>query len=336
MDINNANKEKKAIDIAKFLCAILVVAIHTHPLVYGTTADYYFNCFYRIAVPFFFVTTSYFFYTGGGKISKYVRRLLILYACWFCIELPFTIKVHFIDEDGGLVINSLKFLHGLLIGNSFFASWFLTASMEGMLILYLFKNKKHCLFFVGASCFVLGLIWCLWYGLVRNTCVESYYNYFGLAFLPAGSFIIAIPYLIIGKLLAEGKIPNIPYLAYILFIVLVVAELYVCRNSYNKPFDDVYLSLIPLSIILFQVASKIQISDTSYITSICRFLRNSSILIYLLHPVFVYLILQTELINKTLENNSWLLFVIVLICSILLSSIIIRLSKRFGLLKYMY
>lgn len=189
---------------------------------------------------------------------------------------------------------------------------------------------------MGAVCFVLGLIWCLWYGLVRGTCIETYYNYFGLVFLPAGSFIIAIPYLVIGKLLAEGKIPNIPYLACILIVILTGAELYVCRNSYNNPFDDVYLSLVPLSIILFQLASKIQISDTSYITSICRFLRKSSILIYLLHPVFVYLILQTGIIEKTLENNFWLLFVIVVICSILLSSIIIRLSKRFGLLKHMY
>ena len=85
MDKVVENSQNCGIDIAKFLCAILVVAIHTHPLQYGTTLDYYFNCFCRIAVPFFFVSSSYFYYTKGGQIVKSLRRLLILYMCWFVV-----------------------------------------------------------------------------------------------------------------------------------------------------------------------------------------------------------------------------------------------------------
>ena len=58
------------VDIAKFVGAMLVVAIHTHPLGYGSVPDYYFNCLCRIAVPFFFVTSSYFFYTGGVRLKS--------------------------------------------------------------------------------------------------------------------------------------------------------------------------------------------------------------------------------------------------------------------------
>lgn len=331
------NIQKCGIDIAKFLCAILVVCIHTHPLQYGTTIDYYFNCFCRIAVPFFFVSSSYFYFTRGGDIKKYIRRLLILYACWFVVEIPFTLKVYFFDASNSLLFNTLKFVRGILINNSFFASWFLTALMEGMFIIHLLEKKKPTLLYViGSLCFSLALIWCLWYGLIRGTRIESYYNYFGFVFMPANSFVIAIPYLIIGKLFAEKRIPEINYFLCVIFVLVAVVEVCICKYSFNKPFDDVYISLIPLSIIIFQFASKISVSKTSSLNSVCRFLRKCSILIYLLHPVFIYIFEQFGLFQAQGDYNPLVLFLTVLVCSVLCSSMIIALSKRYNLLKYMY
>lgn len=330
------NQPKYGIDFAKFLCSILVVAIHTHPIQYGTIADYYFNCFCRIAVPFFFVTSSYFYYTKGGGIKKYIRRLLILYVCWFVVEIPFTIKVYFFDADGSILLNSFKFIRGLLINNSFFASWFLTALMEGMLIIHLLENKRTLLNIIGVSCFVLGLVWCMWFGLIRGTQIESNFTYFCLIFMPAQSFIIAIPYLLIGKLIAEKKVPIIPSLLSILFVTLAFIEIYICRNTFNKPFDDVYLSLVPLTIIVFQIANKIKYTGSSWLSSICIFLRKSSILIYLTHPIFVYIFLQTDWYKNDNLTNSLLLFLTVLTCSIISSLVLIALSNRFLVLKKMY
>lgn len=337
MENKVVDTQKCGVDIAKFLCAILVVCIHTHPLQYGTTPDFYFNCFCRIAVPFFFVTSSYFYYTRGGQINKYVRRLLILYACWFVVEIPFTIKVYFFDADGSLLLNSLKFIRGLMINNSFFASWFLIALIEGMVIIHMLE-KKHTilLYIIGASCFVLGLLWCMWYGLISGTWFEKYYHYFGIVVMPAQSFIIAIPYLIIGKLIAENKISKIPSLLCFFFVILAIVEVHICKNSFNKPFDDVSLSLVPLTIILFQLSSKIRIAETSQIFPICRFLRKSSIMIYLLHPIFVYVFLQMGLFQKESVINSLSLFLTVFLCSFLCSSLIIVASQRIKLLKYMY
>ena len=337
MKINKVRTEKKGIDIAKFLCAILVVCIHTHPLQYGTTIDYYFNCFCRIAVPFFFVSSSYFYYTRGGQIKNYLKRLFILYLCWFVVELPLTIKVYFFDAEGSLLFNSLKFLRGLLINNSFFASWFLTALMEGMLIIHLVENKKpNLVYALGVVCFILGLLWSMWYGLLRGTMFETYYHYFGLVVMPANSFIIAIPYLIIGKWFAEKMIPKINYLLCVIFVLMAVVEVCICKDSFNKPFDDVYISLIPLSIIIFQFASKISISKTSSLNSVCRFLRKCSILIYLLHPVFIYIFEQFGLFQTQSDYNPLVFFLSVLVCSVLCSSLIIALSKRYNFLKYMY
>lgn len=52
-----------AIDIAKFVMALLVVAIHTHPEneIENKLILDIINCIYSIAVPFFFVASGFFY-----------------------------------------------------------------------------------------------------------------------------------------------------------------------------------------------------------------------------------------------------------------------------------
>lgn len=77
-------KEYKAIDLFKFVASILVVTLHTKPFAWFADVDYYFTCFGRIAVPFFFITTSFFFFNKEKPdIKRYTKRLSILYLLWF-------------------------------------------------------------------------------------------------------------------------------------------------------------------------------------------------------------------------------------------------------------
>lgn len=82
-------------DVLKFGLAILVVLIHT------SQQGMFFRPILRVAVPLFFLMTSYFFFakqaslnTGDEKkkgLQKYVKRTLWLYAFWFVALLPLTI-----------------------------------------------------------------------------------------------------------------------------------------------------------------------------------------------------------------------------------------------------
>lgn len=77
-----------SIDIFRYVCAILAVGIHTHPLAdFSYEAGYIFgNIVPRIAVPFFLAAAGYFYIQklerGEKPFFPYVKRLLIPYFIW--------------------------------------------------------------------------------------------------------------------------------------------------------------------------------------------------------------------------------------------------------------
>lgn len=80
-----------SIDIFRYVCAIMVVGIHTQPLSeFSHEAGYLFsNIVPRISVPFFFAAAGYFYVQKLEKGQKpffpYVKRLLIPYFIWSVI-----------------------------------------------------------------------------------------------------------------------------------------------------------------------------------------------------------------------------------------------------------
>lgn len=80
------------IDITKFICAIMVVAIHTQPFINFSWLDRGPGIVTRLAVPFFFVCTGFFLFddiVDSPKIKKYLLRILLLYVIWSIVYLPF-------------------------------------------------------------------------------------------------------------------------------------------------------------------------------------------------------------------------------------------------------
>ena len=94
-------KQYRAIDIAKFVMAILVVAIHVRPFT-GQTAFVYDDIIARIADPLFFQITAFLFFekifaqiSGNLRqgmfwrmLGHYMKRILALYTAWFVIYAP--------------------------------------------------------------------------------------------------------------------------------------------------------------------------------------------------------------------------------------------------------
>jgi len=81
-------ERNRSIDIFRYVCAIMVIAIHTRPFYdIDTHWGYVFSQILpRIAVPFFFLVSGY-FYTRSLKAGKriffpYIKRILQHYAIW--------------------------------------------------------------------------------------------------------------------------------------------------------------------------------------------------------------------------------------------------------------
>lgn len=90
MDKNGRNS---SIDLFRYLCAVLVVAIHTNPFA-EINEELGYVCSQiipRIAVPFFFAAAGYFYFrklekgVTGFVFLTYLRRLLCTYFVWSCV-----------------------------------------------------------------------------------------------------------------------------------------------------------------------------------------------------------------------------------------------------------
>ncbi len=320
------------LDVGKIVAAILVVTLHTHALGQGSSADFWLSALCRIAVPFFFITSSFLFYKRGGDIRKYVFRILILYAVWFVLEAPLTYNKFFVDTDKSLPYNLALFTRGLLINSTFYVSWFLTASWQGMLLVWWLSKKisSKWLVVIGILCFLSSLPGTMWYGLIAGTPARQPYWLFNMMLCPANSFIVAVPYCIAGKFLAEGRIRFSPrwkgFAALAAALLVCILELAICKDSYWM--SDTYLGLLLLSPILVALLSE---TDVPIGKETSKCLRNLSTLIYLCHWPFMFFI------SKALgQSSGWRLYLLTLAASIVFSVLVYLLSKRIKALRYLY
>lgn len=133
--LENKKKVLPALDLARFVGALLVVMIHTFPLVdvnlylnYGIT-----NYIARLAVPFFFVTSGYLCFKKTSyeqfdfSVPKqYAFRMLKLYVLWTVVYfIPFFIRSVYMCERGyvyGLICAIRTFLF-----SGYHHLWYLSA-----------------------------------------------------------------------------------------------------------------------------------------------------------------------------------------------------------------
>ena len=319
------------LDVGKLIAAVLIIILHTHPLAPVKNADYWLTGFCRIAVPFFFITSSFLFFFNNGDIRRYITRILILYAVWFVIEAPLTYYRFFILPDRTLPFKVLLFLRGLFINSTFYASWYLTASWQAMLIVWWLSKKigRFGLWAIGILCFVSALPGTMWYGLIAGTPARNHYWLYNMMFCPANSFIIAIPYCILGRELANHRFrPSKKWTQRLLvFAILFSAfELWICRSSYWM--TDVFLGLLFICPLLVRL-----LTDTSFglAYKYSKCIRSVSTLLYLCHlPIKFFLSSLLGVADGVLMATGTLLI------SFLFSISIYYLSLRVHWLRFLY
>lgn len=325
------SKAIHSIDIWKFISCTLIVLLHCRPLSSHPLSDYFLTCFCRIAVPFFFIASSFFYFRSGKDIGAFVKRLLILYLCWFIIELPLTIPRFFVNNDNSFYYNSFLFIRGLLINSTFHASWFITALWQGVLIVWWLSKKisTKSLYLIGGFCFLLACSLSMYRELFSQTAIWPILRYIGIFLAPANSFIIAIPYCIMGKFFAEHQDYQVKYKGLYLTagVLLACLEVWLCRDIGYM--SDVYLSLFLISPCIFLIVLNWEIQINP---SVSKYLRNCSILVYLLHLPILYLLTT----YTSLPKGTPMILVCVFFCSMLLASLIIWASKKIPQLRYLY
>lgn len=301
--------------------------IHTQPFI---SSQYKYLAFSLCTwgVPYFFVMSSYFYYKNGEN-PKFFKRIILLYAVWFIIELPL-VYLRFFHNDNTIEMNMKKFLWGLLTGSTFPVSWYLMALLEGVFILKVLQRRFGNLTLVFIAVLFYSL--CLLSSSYSFMIECDVWNSINETIRFGNSFFVGIIYLTIGKILAEsieGKVsfsPTILLILLVLSIILWCLEIYWVQDDFINTGCFITLPLLTMVVASLSLKLSVRLND-----SLLHLFRKASTLIYLSHPVVIFILSRFF----GMECGVFL-FVVTFTVSGLFAISINTLSYRFKLLKYLY
>ena len=318
-------KDIKGFDLLKFLLALVIVSLHAsldNPFLPAPFSKLIQN-FQNLAVPGFFVISSYVFFARITDMSsreqrvalwKYEKRVLILYLSWSVIMLPITLRYHdYLSLSFGLLL----FIKDFFFSYTFLASWFFGALIVGVPIVWLVRNKTSVLL-------ALSLLSYSYLSIVKylpDTIQIPYQWYASNVAAPELSFPRGFVWLGMGCVLAKTRIlDRIKMILYAMggvFLLIIISLLISWLQL---------LGVISIIVLFYHINVRGKIGDRTVR------MRKLSTLIYCVHyPIIhaVWMIIQQE--------HSFLVFIVATLICIGISEIILTLSfkKKLSFLKYL-
>lgn len=260
-------------DLVKLILSIMIVAIHTSlfpTILYP---------WLRLAVPLFFVISSFLLFTklnnsasseSSTIIKKFITRQLKLYLFWFVVLFPITIFIRISWFDSGILNGIYTTIKNTLFSSTFIASWFITATFTATFIVYKLSKKINykLLFIIFLIIYYICCIISSYSNLFTNVSfINKLYNFYLIFFpSPVFSFPVALLWIFIGKLFADGiinkKIKNkkIHLLLIILFCILLFLEWKFVIKLSGTYTNDCYFFLVPIVWLVFQLLLNLKIN----------------------------------------------------------------------------
>lgn len=281
------------LDLVKLILSFMVVAIHTKLF------DPFLYPWLRLAVPLFFMISSYLFFKkiNGCEHTKernkalkdFALRNLKLYAFWFIVLFPVSGFIRGWFDMGGedAIVNIII---NFFIGSTFVASWFISALIIGVVIIFIARNtNKTALLTVGIILYILlslrssyMFVFKSWTDMLQTVAtLEAYTN------SPINSFPAGIPWIIFGKLFADGYFSKIKIKPSAITLgisaVLLFTEWFLIKHFSGKYNKDFYIMLLPCCLAIFNILLQIKPISIRY----ARQMRKISVFVYASHGTLV-------------------------------------------------
>lgn len=288
------------LDRFRFAAALLVIAIHTSPLMsYSSDADFFLTrILARVAVPFFFMVTGQFVLSqrmtacgqsaAGGEqkaVWNYLRKNAFIYGISIALYLP--IGIYAGHYEG---ITPQKALQMVVFEGTFYHLWYFPACIMGVLlagIMIRFLGFKGAMFLSGAL-YAAGLLGDSYYGLAQKLpALSVIYDFiFRISPYTRNGFFFAPLFLILGSMMGEGgrkaagKSSLWTWLCLALSFGLMTGEAFLLRNLGFQRHDSMYVFLVPVMIFLYEILLSRKSRSAGR-------LRAVSAWIYILHPAMI-------------------------------------------------
>lgn len=284
-DLHDRRKSLGALDWFRLAAAVLVIAIHTSPLAeINENADLFLTgVAARTAVPFFFAVSGYFAdLSSTSGLKKLILKTAAVYCFATVIYLPF-----------GTYHADLK---KILFDGTFYHLWYLPACATGAAVVYALKRlPAPAAFSIAAALYVIGLFGDSYYNLISGIePLHMLYNGFSGVFSYTRNGIFTAPvFMLYGNTLANR--PPIRRRVFSILgltasIALLTAERFSLRGITLAPHDNMFIFLIPTTFFLIRLLTSFKVKPRP-------FLRSMSTWIYIIHPIIIYNVHNSEIEN---------------------------------------
>lgn len=301
----------KMLNVMKFICAIFVVMIHTmafhsinENLWVATSMGI---C--RIAVPFFFMVSGYFYYNlkvekdRKKRILAYLKIYLKCVLLEMILVLPMTISLF---KNLPFFVVVFRCLTVGVTGTL----WYISSMVLGLFILEIFTKRKLYISLVILSIigFIFGLMGDSYAGLFIGTSIEKATMIYRNIFLMMQvGLTMSLPFLSIGyfinKLKLIEKIKNINIMTSV-FLVIFLLETFVLYKLKIAIDLNMVISMLVFAPLVFiwLLRSSFDVSD-----KVSEITKRGSFLVYILHQPILLMLYSS---NIPVIQNSFIKFLI--------------------------
>lgn len=279
------------IDIMRIVASLFVIAIHIAPFFQINPAldTFITRVIGRLAVPFFFITTSFFLFKDGypskQRISKTIFHLLKWYVFAIIIYIPLMIYNGYFIQDH-LFFEMIK---DLLTDGTFYHLWYFPAVIIGLVIVCIItKYLPKYSFVIVSLLYIIGLCGDSYYGLISQVKFIDYIfnNLFQFMDYTRNGFFFAPMFLMLGVILASEKKNfknNMSFIFLVFCLSLMIVEAsFLHKLSFIKH-DSMYLFLPFVSYFLFSLLK-------SYRGERYIYYKDISLWVYLIHPLMIVVV----------------------------------------------
>lgn len=348
--------EYNAVDLTKFICAILVVSIHIAP--FGTANDRLLsmlnygiqNWLARIAAPIFFAASGFFLYRKTTPESfslkptmVYAVKLVRLYAIWALLYSPFRLNAVLGDERG--VICGI--LADVVFMGRYTQLWFIPALIFAVVLTSFLLSRKigsRKILTAALIFYALGLLGQSWFGIIAPlktrapelwSLLEKLYTFIGTT---RNGLFDGFLFVGMGAHIAFNgfKIPQKKaFIGFAVSYFLMLVEAVLVKYFDFALANDMYIFLVPTVYFAFGFVVNYRIPSKD---GVYKTLRVVSALVYYSHLwILSFIIMLFNLLGIQIGAEC-LPFVLTLIGSVIFSYVVCKLSERpyFRWLKILY
>lgn len=317
-------------DITKFVLAIFVICIHTHPFVGATSQFVLFWTQYgfHFAVPFFFTIAGFLLFTKTKdqsmksalpNLKKYLIEMIKLYVAWSIVYMPIGIYGYYkLGVSAELAI--YQYIRDFfLIGEHHLSwqLWYLLGTIYGLLtIMVMIKLHFSNILMLLGGCIFYGLSvfidWNMWH-IDAYTGIAHAFLQIVSHTIVKGRLLTGVPFLCMGMYIARSSwLKRIRPLNRAI-ILLVLVMFYVIH-------PDGYGELLLKPIIVFCSIWSLSAIKTKPI-GLCVKMRNLSTVFYFTHMIFVF---AFSLITNNMYPEGWMCFLFVLTGCVLIGVVVLK------------